>query len=93
MNTTQTYTTRGAYSLATGARLPDQTHTVERLGVAPIVRRRSSTFPCRMTSYFDLTQWRGGFMRVTGAPGSAVLPGGVTFDMRTGVVSRDSRFA
>lgn len=69
--------------------------TNETLGVAPIVRRRTCTFPSRMASYWDLGAWGGGFMRCRDAPGAVVIDHakGTMFDMRTGRVYLDSRFA
>ena len=64
----------------------------ETLGFAKVVRRRTATFPSRMASYFDFTPWRGGYMRVTSAPGGVVLAPGICADIRSGRVYRDARF-
>lgn len=65
----------------------------QTIGHAPVVRRRTATFPSRLASYFDLTQWGGGYMRVTGVPGAAVIKGDILVDLRSGEVYRDARFA
>ncbi len=64
------------------------------IGRAPIVQRRTHTFPSRNAQYFDCTQWGGGFTRVTGAAGAVVLDHarGILLDLRTGSVFTDSRF-
>lgn len=62
------------------------------LGVAPIVRRRTPTWPSRVASYFDLTQWGGGYVRTGQGPGAVVLGGSVLADIRTGRVYTDHRF-
>lgn len=93
--TIERYTIPGAYSLATGERLPGETFEREDIGRAPIVRRRTASFPSRMAHYWDLTQWGAGFMR-TNAPPCAVIIGhaaGLIFDPSRGLVYRDSRFA
>ena len=91
----ETYTIPGPYSLATGERLPAETHTVETLGIARIVKRRTSTFPSRVATWFDWTPWGGGFTRAgnTG-PGSFVIDSkaGTMGCMQSGRVYRDSRF-
>ncbi len=92
----ETYTIPGPYSMATGERLPPETYTRESLGHAPIVRRRTATFPSRMRAYFDCTAWGAGFFPASGVgPGAVVLNHrtGVCMDMQSGRVYRDSRFA
>lgn len=93
--TTHTYTTPGPYSLATGERLPDETHTVETLGHARIVRQRTATFPSRVCSYFDWRPWGGGFTRAQHVgPGGFVIDSkrGIIGNLQTGAVYSDSRF-
>lgn len=90
------YTIPGAYSLATGERLPSETFEREAIGHAPIVRRRTSTFPSRMALYWDLTPWGAGFMRASNAGQGACIINhreGIMFNMQTGHVYRDSRLA
>lgn len=66
----------------------------ETLGHAPIVRRRTGTFPSRMMHYFDFTQWGGGLMRMGRGPGAVILnhSSGVVADIQTGRVYVDNRF-
>lgn len=61
---------------------------------APVVRRRTSTWPSRMANYFDCTQWGGGYFRLGGGPGAVILNGqnGTMLDMRSGEVYHDERF-
>lgn len=92
----ETYTVPGPYSLATGERLPSVTHTRETIGMAPIVCRRTATFPSRVVPYFDFTQWGGGFSRATGnGPGAVCInhKDGIMANIQSGRVYRDSRFA
>lgn len=66
------------------------------IGHAPIVRRRTASFPSRMESYFDCSQWGGGFLRIRNAgPGAVILrhSDGVMLNRQTGTVYTDSRFA
>ena len=68
---------------------------IPRIGAAPIVRRRTSTFPSRVAGYFDFTQWGGGFSRVANqGPGAVCInhAEGIMADIQTGRVYRDSRF-
>ena len=65
----------------------------EILGFAKIVKRRGNTFPFRNASYFDVTEWGGGFIRVSGAPGAVVIRGAVLLDLQTGRVYSDPRLA
>lgn len=59
---------------------------------APIVRRRTSFFPCRMANFFDCSRWGGGYVRL-GGPGAVVINShGQVLDLRTGEVRLDSRF-
>jgi len=92
--TIETYTLPGAYSMATGERLPDETHTRETLGHARIVRRRTATFPSKMCSYFDWSPWGAGFTRAQNVgPGAFVIDHGrgIMGDLQTGRVWIDSR--
>lgn len=60
---------------------------------APMVRRRTPTFPSKGASYFDCTRWGAGYMRVGGGPGAAILDDkGHCLDLRTGEVYVDKRF-
>ena len=60
---------------------------------ATITRRRSSTFPCRSSSYFDFTKWGGGYTKCNGMPGACVLDdNGTMGDLSNGKVYYDERF-
>ena len=48
----------------------------EILGFAKIVKRRGNTFPFRNVCGFDATEWGGGFIRISGAPGDSYSRGG-----------------
>lgn len=63
------------------------------LGQARITRRRTPTFPSRLASYWDLTPWNGGYVRVSAAPGAVHLGEGRMACMSTGHVYLDARFA
>lgn len=56
---------------------------------APIVRRRTPTFPSRMVSYFDFTKWGGGYMRIGQGPGAVRLPGGLLANMQSGAITKE----
>ncbi len=67
----------------------------QTLGAAPIVRRRTATWPSRVVAYFDFSQWGGGFARATGnGPGAVCINHrqGIMADIQTGRVYCDSRF-
>lgn len=61
---------------------------------AAIVRRRTSTFPCRMGVYFDCTAHGGGYYRAVGVPGAIVINSttGTMLDLRSGEIYHDARF-
>ena len=61
---------------------------------APVVRRRTPSFPTRFASYFDCTKWGSGFFRVANqGPGAAVLnKAGHLLNLQTGEVYLDERF-
>lgn len=60
---------------------------------APRVRRRTPTWPSRMASYFDCTDFGSGFFRCQGGPGAVVLnKSGQMLDIVTGKVYFDARF-
>lgn len=66
------------------------------IGLAPIVRRRTASFPSRMECYFDCSQWGGGFLRIRNAGSGAVIlrhSDGAMLDLQSGAVYLDSRFA
>lgn len=63
------------------------------LGQARITRRRTPTFPFRLASYWDLTPWQGGYIRLTAAPGAVHLGQGRMACLTTGAVYLDSRSA
>ena len=65
----------------------------EILGFAKIVKRRGNTFPFRNVCGFDATEWGGGFIRISGAPGAVVIRGAVLLDLQTGRVYSDPRLA
>lgn len=64
------------------------------VSLAPIVRRRTPTWPTRWANYFDCTQWGGGYMRIGSGPGAAVLNSttGATMNIQNGTVYIDERF-
>ena len=68
---------------------------VGRRTFAPIVQRRTSTWPSRMASFFDCSQWGGGLTRLNDAPGAIVLnrATGMMLNIRTGEIYTDARFA
>lgn len=55
------------------------------VGKAPLVSRRTSTFPTKKALFWDATQWRGGYIRYSGAPG-AVRWDFYQLDLRSGEV-------
>lgn len=62
---------------------------------APRVRRRTATWPCRKAWYYDLTQWGGGYVRITnlaGAIRASHHKDGLLMNLATGEVYYDSRF-
>lgn len=93
--TIERYTIPGAYSLATGERLPSETFEREDIGHARRKLRGAASHDRRMALYWDLTPWGAGFIR-TNAPPCAIIIGhaaGLMFDPACGLVYRDSRFA
>lgn len=63
---------------------------------APVVIRRSASWPCAKGPYYDLTAWKAGYVRKTNLPGAIVMPGnkeGMMLDLATGEVYKDTRFA
>lgn len=69
-----------------------QTATNQTPVYAPMVRRRTASFPSRMASYFDCTQWGAGFFRP--GHGAVILrhADGLMLDLSSGRVYSDSRF-
>lgn len=61
---------------------------------APVISRRTATWPTRMARYFDCTQWGGGYHRLQAARGAVVLnrTNGTMLDIDTGEVYVDERF-
>jgi len=61
---------------------------------ARIVKRRTPTFPSRISPYYDCTPWGGGFIRATNnGPGAVVLNNkGEVLNLQTGEVYTDDRF-
>lgn len=55
--------------------------------LAPIVRRRTPTFPTRWANYFDLTKWGGGYIKCGSGPGAIDLPNGMRCELRSGTVA------
>ena len=60
---------------------------------APVVTRRTPTFPSRNARYFDCTKYGSGYHRVNTVPGACVLnQQGLMLDLRTGEIYTDERF-
>jgi hypothetical protein len=74
--------------------LPTLSPQPQKKVYAPVVRRRSHTFPSRIAGYFDCTKWGGGYYRVANQPrGATVLnKKGECLDLQTGEVYLDARF-
>lgn len=53
---------------------------------APMVRRRTPTWPTKWAGYFDCTQWGSGYIRRSQSPGAVRLQGDTLLDIRTGEV-------